>query len=89
MGQTCAAVLLKEEALSRSQVTPGVPYPHVGRTRQRQTGEGQKIDQTFGTYWALTLGVSHGPRSQQCLRAPLASASMRRALYNASSRLGS
>jgi len=67
MGQTCAAVILKEEALSKSQVTPGLPYPHVGRTRQRQTGEGRKIDQTFGTYWALTLGVCRGARSEQPL----------------------
>ena len=50
MGQTCAAVILKEEAMSKIQETPSLPYSHVGRTRQRQMGEGQKIDQTFGTY---------------------------------------
>ena len=65
MGQTCAAVILKEEALSKSQVKPGLPYPHVGRTRQRQTREGRKIDQTFGTYWDLTLGVCPVANSEQ------------------------
>jgi len=72
MGQTCAAVIQKEDALSKCQVTPSMPYPHVGRTRQRQTGEGRKIDQTFGTYWVLTLGVRHGTRSEQPLESTMA-----------------